>query len=76
MLGYPASHWLSRREFFEERIHPEDRAATMALYRSVLSAGGEASAEFRTASGSVWCRETIRVSGADCHRRDHQHHGA
>lgn len=67
MLGYPASHWLGRREFFEERIHPDDRAATMALYRAVLKTGGEASAEYRVtpaASGQiVWCRETIRVSG-------------
>ena len=63
MSGYPVSHWLSHPEFFEERIHPEDRAATMALYRRVLSTGGEASAEYRTSSG-VWCRETIRVVGA------------
>jgi len=67
MLGYPAAHWLGRREFFEERIHPEDRAATMALYRTVLNAGGEASAEYRAMSATgqtVWCRETIRVVGA------------
>jgi signal transduction histidine kinase/CheY-like chemotaxis protein len=64
MLGYPASHWLSHPEFFEERIHPDDRAATMVLYRRVLSTGGEASSEYRNVLGSVWCRETIRVTGA------------
>jgi signal transduction histidine kinase/CheY-like chemotaxis protein len=66
MFGFPASHWLAQREFFEQRIHPEDRAATMALYRGVLTVGGEASAEYRVASPSadtVFCRETIRVSG-------------
>ena len=63
IFGHPASYWLSHPEFFEERIHPDDRAATMALYRRALSAGGEASAEYRTASG-LWCRETIRVTGA------------
>jgi two-component system, cell cycle sensor histidine kinase and response regulator CckA len=62
-MGYPASYWLNHREFFEERIHPDDRASTMALYRSVIETGGEASAEYRTASGSVWCRETIRIAG-------------
>ena len=62
-MGHPASYWLSHREFFEERIHPDDRAAIMALYVSVIEAGGEASAEYRTAAGSVWCRETIRVAG-------------
>ena len=67
MLGYPVSHWLSHPEFFEERIHPEDRPATMALYRRVLGAGGEASAEYRATAGTgqtLWCRETIRVTGA------------
>ena len=62
-MGYPASHWLSHREFFEERIHPDDRAATMALYRAAIETGSEASAEFRNASGSTWYRETIRVAG-------------
>jgi hypothetical protein len=66
MLGYPASHWLAHSDFFEERIHPDDRAPTMALYRGVLSVGGEASAEYRSVSAAgetVWCREVIRVSG-------------
>ena len=35
----------------------------MALYRRVLGTGGEASSEYRAASGSLWCRETIRVTG-------------
>ena len=67
ILGYPRSQWLGRREFFEERIHSDDRAAVMALYRGVLASGGEVSAEYRAMSASgeaVWCRETIRVSGA------------
>lgn len=67
MFGRPAPYWLSHQEFFEERIHPEDRAPTMALYRRVLSTGGEASAEYRATAAvgqTVWCRETIRVTGA------------
>jgi len=67
MLGYPRSHWLGRREFFEERIHADDRAAVMALYRDALASTGEVGAEYRTMSASgdtVWCRETIRVSGS------------
>jgi two-component system, cell cycle sensor histidine kinase and response regulator CckA len=69
MLGYPTSHWLTRQGFFEERIHPEDRSATIALYREAMIASGEASAEYRavTLSGkNVWCRETIRC----CARTD------
>jgi signal transduction histidine kinase len=66
MLGYPASHWLAHAQFFEERIHPDDRAATMSLYRGILGGGGEVSAEYRVVSATgetVWCREAIRASG-------------
>ena len=66
VTGYPSSHWLSHPEFFEERIHADDRVATMALYRRVLDTGGEASSEYRSASGTavgIWCRESIRVTG-------------
>jgi two-component system cell cycle sensor histidine kinase/response regulator CckA len=64
LLGYSASHWRGTPRFFAERIHPEDRAAVLALYGTAIERGGDASAEYRaiTASGSVvWCRETIRV---------------
>ncbi len=66
LLGFPADHWTSRSGFFEERIHPEDRAATLALYRSAIETGGDASAEFRAVSASgqaVWCRESLRPAG-------------
>lgn len=64
MLGFPASHWVSTPQFFRERIHPEDRAAVMSFYESVVTRTGDASVEFRavTASGAVvWFRETIRA---------------
>lgn len=67
-LGYPISHWMNRPGFFEERIHPDDRASVMDLYRHLLKRGGDGSAEFRavTASGqSFWCRESIRVKVAE-----------
>ena len=68
ILGYPAAHWLSQPLFFSERIHPEDREAVLALYRSIAAQGGEASAEFRALHSSgfpVWCRESIRVPGPE-----------
>ena len=65
MLGYPVSQWLNRTDFFEARIHPDDRAATMELYRSTIASGGEATAEYRAISATgaaVWCRERIRAT--------------
>ncbi len=66
LLGYPVSHWIDTPRFFAERIHPEDRPATMASYQSAIAQSGDASAEFRGVSttGVVWLRETIRVSGS------------
>lgn len=64
MLGYPASHWLTAPKFFLERIHPEDRAATMAFYEAALERGGDATAEYRAITaggGAIWVRESIRV---------------
>ena len=65
LLGYTAEHWTGTREFFEGRIHPEDRRSTLEFYYAVIARGsGDASAEFRgiTATGAtVWVREAIRV---------------
>lgn len=67
-LGYTPDHWTKSSGFFAERIHPEDREAVLALYRSAIGRGGEASAEFRalTANGAIiWCRETILAPSPD-----------
>jgi PAS domain S-box-containing protein len=65
LLGYKAEHWTGHSQFFEERIHPEDRLTTLEFYFAAIARGaGDASAEFRvvTAGGeAVWVRETIRV---------------
>ncbi|MEQ1947598.1 MAG: response regulator [Bryobacteraceae bacterium] len=62
LLGYTHNHWTQAPSFFANRISPEDREGVLALYRSALERGGEASAEFRAISASgqiLWCRETI-----------------
>ncbi|MEO8025303.1 MAG: response regulator [Bryobacteraceae bacterium] len=48
--------------YFNERVHPEDREATLDWYATALKPGADISAEFRWhADGSQWRRETIRV---------------
>ncbi len=67
VLGYSPSAWLETANFLEDRIHPEDRDATMALYRSAREHDGEVSAEFRILTpegGAQWCRETIFAAPA------------
>ena len=61
-LATAPSEWPQTEGSFEQRIYAEDRAATMALYRTVIERGGEASAEFRMANAAgdlQWFRETI-----------------
>jgi PAS domain S-box-containing protein len=69
LLGFPAAHWTGDPKFFEERIHPDDRAATMELYLTLIAGhSGDASAEYRAvtaAGGTVWIRETIRLNGGE-----------
>jgi CheY-like chemotaxis protein/signal transduction histidine kinase len=68
MLGYPAAYWTGTPNFFEERIYAEDRPAVMALYRTAIDHGGDATAEFRAVSADgamVWLRESIRVAPPD-----------
>lgn len=71
-LGYTPAQWMRTPGFFAERIHPDDRDATMALYHSVIEHGGEASAEFRmlTSAGEPqWCRETVVANAPDSESR-------
>jgi PAS domain S-box-containing protein len=69
LLGFPAAQWTGDPRFFEERIFPEDRAATMDLYHTLIAGqSGDASAEYRAvtaAGGTVWIRETIRMKGGE-----------
>ena len=66
LLGFPVAHWTGTPKFFEERIHPQDRAATLDFYHAAIGHGsGDASAEYRAvtaAGGTLWMRESIRVS--------------
>ena len=65
ILGYPARHWIDTPGFFAERIHPEDRDATLEFYRAAIAAGRSGSAEYRavsTTGEAMWCRETLSAA--------------
>jgi PAS domain S-box-containing protein len=66
LLGFPTAHWTGTPNFFETRIHPDDRAAALDFYHAALGReSGEASAEYRAvtaAGGTIWVRETIRIN--------------
>lgn len=66
LLGFPAAHWTDTAKFFEDRIHPQDRAAVLELYHAAIEGSGDVSAEYRAVTaggGTIWVRESIRVKG-------------
>ncbi len=62
LFGYPPDRWLSEPGFWPERIHPEDRAWMLDVYRMAAAEGRDRRCEYRgvTADGGVvWLREMI-----------------
>ncbi len=67
-LGYPQQRWIDEPGFFEQHIHPEDRAAAVAF--SEAETAGVRSHEFEyrmiAADGRViWVRNIVSVEGKD-----------
>jgi len=64
LLGYPAQRWLMESDFWEHRIHAEDRADTLAARAEALSEGKDHVLEYRLldARGQViWVRDSVNV---------------
>ncbi len=67
LLGYPASSWLEEPGFWEERIHPEDRAAVLAERRDKTDKGEAHALEYRMVARDgreVWLRDAVAVEKA------------
>ncbi len=64
ITGYSADVWMNEPEFWENRLHPDDRDATIAAVDTAIGAMRDVSIEyrFRTADGSYrWFSDVIRV---------------
>jgi diguanylate cyclase (GGDEF)-like protein/PAS domain S-box-containing protein len=64
ITGYTADQWMSEPEFWESRLHPEDRAAAIAVTDAAIREMRSFSIEyrFRVASGGyAWFSDVIRV---------------
>jgi CheY-like chemotaxis protein len=64
ILGIEPSEWTSQTNFFENRIHADDRASVLAYYGTALQRPGIHSCEFRMVHPHhpMSVRETILVS--------------
>ena len=64
VLGFPTGRWLDEPDFFSARIHPEDRARVMTVFRAALARGEDHEFEYRalrTSGDVVWLRDIVRV---------------
>ncbi|HUG36162.1 MAG TPA: ATP-binding protein [Candidatus Limnocylindrales bacterium] len=65
ILGYPVDQWIRDREFWANRVHPEDRERVVADCRQALAAGNDHEFEYRavTADGrTIWLRDIVHVA--------------
>ena len=64
ILGYPVERWLSRSDFWESILHPDDREQMVASSAAAIDAGQDHHAEYRVLAADgrvVWFRDMVRV---------------
>jgi PAS domain S-box-containing protein len=63
ILGYPVEQWLTD-DFFATRVHPDDRARTVAMCRAAIAEGEDHEIEYRALASDgreVWLRDIVHV---------------
>jgi len=65
ILGYPSDQWLRQPDFWETRIHPDDRERTLALSRAALAKRADHEFEYRARAADgrvIWLRDIVHVA--------------
>ncbi len=68
LLGYPLSQWLSQRTFWEEHLHPDDRAEAMRYCLEQTRLGRAHDQEYRMLAADgrvVWLRDLVAIEMED-----------
>lgn len=64
LLGYPVNNYLNEPDFWQQRIHPDDREAVLTVKESALQAGQDYELEYRMLASNgtvVWVRDLVTV---------------
>lgn len=64
VLGYPVERWLHEKDFWINRVHPEDRKQAVAFCRKAVREGKNHEFEYRALAAdgrTVWMRDIVRV---------------
>jgi PAS domain S-box-containing protein len=68
LLGFACSDWIDQPDFWEARLHPDDRHWVIAYSREAVGAGHGHELEYRmiAADGrTVWFRDVLTLAAAD-----------
>lgn len=64
ILGYPVGQWLGQPDFWEQHLHPLDRAQAVGARQEATAEGRDHSLEYRMLAadgGEVWLRDRTHV---------------
>ncbi len=64
ILGHPVERWLSSPDFFETRVHPDDRPRVVGAWRDAIARGADHEIEYRALAADgreVWLRDIVHV---------------
>ena len=64
ILGYPPEEWIAHVDFWQDHLHPEDRAKTIQLRQDCARAGKPYTCEYRMVAADdrvLWIRESGSV---------------
>ena len=64
VLGYPVERWLREPDFWQRRMHPDDREPAMQICRDAIAQGRDHEFEYRCIAADgreVWLRDIVHV---------------
>ncbi|MDZ4259862.1 MAG: PAS domain S-box protein [Gemmatimonadales bacterium] len=64
LLGYPVGKWLEEPTFWQDHIHPDDRAAAVGFCTTAVREGRDHEFEYRMIAadgGAVWLRDIVSL---------------
>jgi PAS domain S-box-containing protein len=64
LLGFPSERWTQEREFWPNRIHPDDLDEVIGSWRTALQEGNDHTFEYRVVAADgrvVWLQDNMRI---------------
>ena len=72
LLGYDTQRWVVDGEFWQHRLHPEDRSWVLSARARAVTAGKDHMLEYRMIDAerrTIWVRDSVTIEGGGCKMR-------